>query len=230
MKILDKLDLDAKAREITAKLNDYLDEGKKVFATCSFQTQSLPLLHIISRLESRIPVYYTNTGFLFPETLAFADDVCRDLGIEAVGLRPETTKNRQLDRKGRFLYASDPDHCCYLNKVQPLEPILIEYDVWVNGIRADQSEVRRGMSEEEQTPHNCLRYHPMLQWDSRMIYYYRQQHNLPAHPLEAHGYLSIGCEPCTTKFFGEGNERNSRWFGMNKTECGLNTTLVAQGG
>ena len=106
--------------------------------------------------------------------------------------------------------------------------MLGEYDVWINGVRAEQSSVRAAMAEEEPATQNCLRYHPMLNWNSKMVYYYRKYHKLPEHPLEAQGYQSIGCEPCTTKA-GEGNERNSRWFGMNKTECGLNTTLVAAG-
>ncbi len=227
--ILDKKDLEAKADAVVTKLHGYLDAGKKVFATCSFQSQSLPLLHMISRVDRDIPVYYTNTGFLFPETVRFADQLSRDLGLRVIALRPDVTKIKQLDRAGRFLYASDPDHCCYLNKVAPLEPVLMEHDIWVNGVRADQSEVRSQMAEEEAAAHNCMRYHPMLDWDTRMVYYYRKYHDLPEHPLEAQGYLSIGCEPCTAKAFDEGNARNSRWFGMNKTECGLNTTLVAGG-
>lgn len=215
------------AQKIQEKILAYLAEGKKVFATCSFQSQSMPLLHIISQLDVEVPVYYTNTGFLFPETLSFMAQVCEQLGIKAIGLRSEVPKNRQFDRDGRFLYASDPDHCCYLNKVQPLEPILMEHDIWINGIRADQSVTRSQMSEEEEAPFGCLRYHPMLGWTAKMIYEYRKRYDLPSHPLEEKGYLSIGCEPCTSKFFDEGNERNARWFGMNKTECGLHTDLIA---
>ena len=102
--ILDKKDLEAKADAVVGKLNDYLDAGKKVFATCSFQSQSLPLLHMISRVERDIPVYYTNTGFLFAETIRFAEQVSRDLGINVIALRPEVSKIKQLDRAGRFLY------------------------------------------------------------------------------------------------------------------------------
>ena len=226
--ILDKKDLEAKADTIVERIHTYLDDGKKVFTTSSFQSQSLPLLHMISRVDRDIPVYYTNTGFLFPDTVRFADQLKQDLGLNVIALRPETPKIKQLDTAGRFLYASDPDHCCYLNKVQPLEPILMEHDIWINGVRADQSSVRAAMAEEEPATHNSMRYHPMLSWDSKMVYYYRKYHELPEHPLEAQGYQSIGCEPCTSKA-GAGNERNSRWFGMNKTECGLNTTLVAGG-
>lgn len=227
--ILDKKELEAKADAVVERLHGYLDAGKKVFTTSSFQSQSLPLLHIISRVDRDIPVYYTNTGFLFPQTVRFADQVSDQLGLNTIALRPEVPKIKQMDRSGRFLYASDPDHCCYLNKVQPLESILMENDIWINGVRADQSAVRASMAEEEPAQYGCVRYHPMLGWDTKMVYYYRKYHDLPEHPMEAQGYQSIGCEPCTTKAFGEGNERNARWFGMNKTECGLNTTLVSGG-
>ncbi len=100
------------------------------------------------------------------------------------------------------------------------------HDVWINGIRADQSDQRKAMQEEEAAPHNSLRYHPMLNWNARMIHAYVREYNLPSHPLEADGYLSIGCEPCTSRFLSNGNERNARWFGMNKTECGLHTQLI----
>ena len=219
-------DLNSLAGEIKEHIETYIRGGLKVFATSSFQTQSLPLLHILSELEHQVPVYFTNTGFLYPQTLQFIDEMSSSLDLRVIGLRPEVTKIRQMDAMGRFLYTSDPDHCCYLNKVAPLEPVLIEHDIWVNGIRADQSSVRSAMAEEETASHGCRRYHPMLNWNAKMVYEYRKLHNLPEHPLEAEGYLSIGCEPCTAKYLGEANARNARWFGMNKTECGLNTTLV----
>jgi phosphoadenosine phosphosulfate reductase len=229
LQILDTKDLETRADAIVERLHGYLDDGRKVFTTSSFQSQSLPLLHIISRVGRGIPVYYTNTGFLFPQTIRFAEELAERLSLNVIALRPEVPKIKQLDRAGRFLYASDPDHCCYLNKVQPLEPLLHEFDVWVNGVRRDQSAVRAAMMEEADAQFGCRRYHPMLEWDSRMVYYYRRNHDLPEHPLEADGYLSIGCEPCTTRALVDGNARNARWFGMNKTECGLNTTLLASG-
>ncbi len=228
MQILDKVELEQRAAAVVATLHDYLDAGHRMFLTSSFQTQSLPLLHMVSRVGRAIPVYFANTGFLFPETIRFAEDMGRRLGLEVIPLQSEVTKVRQMDREGRFLYTSDPDHCCYLNKVQPLEPVLIAHDIWINGIRADQSDTRAGMAAEESAPHGCRRFHPMLDWDSRMIYYYRQQYGLPEHPLEARGYLSIGCEPCTRPLTVDADERSARWYGLNKTECGLHTDLVAQ--
>ena len=157
MQILDKDDLENQADAIVASLQAYLDAGKKVFLTSSFQTQSLPLLHMVSRMDRPIPVYYTNTGFLFPDTIRFTEDLAGQLNLNVIALKSEVTKLWQTDREGRFLYTSDQDHCCYLNKVQPLEPVMIEHDIWVNGIRADQSETRARMAIEVWAPHGCTR-------------------------------------------------------------------------
>ena len=82
------------------------------------------------------------------------------------------------------------------------------------------------MREIEQTPQGALRFHPMLKWNSRDIFEYRKANRLPPHPMEERGYLSIGCEPCTRKTMDLNDDRNSRWFGMNKVECGLHTDLL----
>ena len=212
--------------DIQEQLYKYREEGKRVFATSSFQTQSIPLLHIISEIERSIPIYFTNTGYLFPETILFKDKLVDNLGINVKELFSDTPKIHQIDEKGQLLFASDPDYCCFLNKISPLEPILMQNDVWINGIRADQNANRKNMKEFQESSYNTMRYHPMLGWTSKDIYQYIADNDLPAHPMEKQGYLSIGCEPCTRKFIDGGNERNARWFGMNKTECGLHTDLV----
>jgi len=211
---------------IKIRLETFKKEGKKVFATSSFQTQSVPLLHIISRIDNSIPIVYTNTGFLFPETLAFKDELVKRLDLNVIELQSETPKIHQMDENGHLLYASDPDYCCYINKISPLEPMLMQYDIWINGIRADQNKNRKRMKEMQNSSFGSRRYHPILKWTSKDIYQYLADHDLPSHPLEKKGYMSIGCEPCTRKFIDDGNERNARWFGMNKTECGLHTDLV----
>lgn len=212
--------------EIRQQIKLYQKEGKKIFATSSFQSHSIPLLHIISEIDHRIPIYYLNTGYLFPETLAFKDELAERLNLNMIGLESAVPKSQQKDENGQLLFTSDPDYCCYLNKTQPLEPILASFDVWINGIRADQNANRAGMKVEEKTPQGALRYHPILDWTSKDIYEYRKAHNLPPHPLEKEGYLSIGCEPCTRKMLNGDDERTSRWFGMNKVECGLHTDLI----
>jgi phosphoadenosine phosphosulfate reductase len=158
----------------------------------------------------------------------FAEKISRTLGLQLERVYPQTSKIAQRDIRGHFLYASDPDLCCELNKVEPLNAIIANYDVWVNGVRRDQSKARSELQSFEKTINGCTRYHPMLDWTAKEIYYYRQCYELDEHPLESAGFQSIGCQPCTSIRNPCSSERQSRWFGMNKTECGLNTTLIAK--
>lgn len=206
-------------------IENYKKKHLKLFITSSFQTHSIPLLHIISRIDHDIPVYFINTGFLFPESLAFRDQIVKLLNLNLINVSSSVSRIYQKDCKGNFLFTSDPDRCCFLNKTQPMETVLAENDVWINGIRADQNANRKNMKIEQDGAFNCKRFHPVLDWNNKMIFDYIKQYNLPKHPLEAKGYLSIGCEPCTQKFNAE-NDRSGRWAGLNKTECGLHTDLI----
>lgn len=215
-------------QSIKNKIEEYRSEEKKLFTSSSFQSHSIVLLHILSRIDKSIPIYFINTGYHFPDTIKFRDQVTDQFGLNLIDLKPTTPRNLQKDTQGKLLYASDPDFCCHLNKVVPMDSILMEYDVWINGVRADQSATRKAMQVEQPAPHGSLRFHPMLDWTNKMIYDYRKEYDLPDHPLESEGYLSIGCEPCTRKFDLEMQEREARWFGMNKTECGLHTQLISK--
>jgi phosphoadenosine phosphosulfate reductase len=212
--------------EIKIKVEDYKKSGKTLFTTSSFQSHSLVLLHILSRIDNSIPVYFINTGFHFPETVLFRDQVTAQFGIKTIDLKSDVPKFMQRDPDGKLLFTSDPDHCCYLNKTQPMDAILLAHDVWINGVRADQSATRAAMKVEQPAKHGCTRFHPMLDWNSKMIWEYQKEYNLPKHPLEEKGFVSIGCEPCTRKLDPEMQEREARWFGLNKVECGLHTDLI----
>lgn len=215
-----------KFEHIEQQIRKYQDEEKKLFTTSSFQSHSLVLLHMISRIDSEIPVYFLNTGYHFPESVAFAEEVSQSFGLKLIRLNPIMPKHQQRDDEGNLLFTSDPDYCCYLNKTQPMESVLRDYDVWINGVRAEQSRVRKAMKVEQEAPHGVVRFHPMLDWTIKEIYTYLREHGLPRHPLDAKGYVSIGCEPCTKKPDPGLQEREARWYGMNKTECGLNTDLA----
>ncbi len=214
--------------QIQSQLAAYKDRGLKLFTTSSFQTHSIVLLHILSRIDRTIPVYFINTGYHFPETIAFRDQVASRLGLTVHDLYADVPRNMQKDASGKLLFASDPDFCCHLNKVQPLDNLLPKYDIWINGVRADQSAVRKAMKVEQPAKYGVMRFHPMLDWNSRLIEVYLKEHQLPRHPLESQGYLSIGCEPCTRKFDPNMSEREARWFGLNKVECGLHTELISK--
>jgi phosphoadenosine phosphosulfate reductase len=208
-------------------IENYKKEGLKLFITSSFQTHSIPLLHIISKIDKTIPVMFINTGYLFPETLIFRDQIVKEFDLNLINVTSSISRIHQKDCNGNFLFTSDPDHCCFINKTQPMEPILAEHDIWINGIRADQNANRRNMKIEQNGAFNCKRFHPILDWNNKMVYDYIKDHNLLRHPLDDKGYLSIGCEPCTRKF-DLNDERSARWFGMNKTECGLHTDLAGK--
>ncbi|MDH5399155.1 MAG: phosphoadenylyl-sulfate reductase [Cyclobacteriaceae bacterium] len=211
---------------IRKKIIEYKEQGLRLFTTSSFQTHSIPLLHIISEIDKDIPVYCINTGFLFPETLNFRDRIKALLGIKVLEVMSDTPKFMQKGSDGRMLFTNDPDHCCLINKTQPTEHLLRDFDVWINGVRRDQNANRQKMQEVQPTPFNAFRYHPILDWNSKMIYNYRKEHQLPEHPLDKKGYISIGCEPCTRRLTPDMDEREARWFGLNKTECGLHTDLI----
>jgi len=214
--------------EIKKQIEKYKAKNLKLFASSSFQTQSVVLLHLLSEIDNSIPIYFLNTGYHFSETLLYKEQLTDLFNLTVIDLRSDIPKIQQLNNKGRLLYTSDPDYCCYLNKVQPLEPVLKEFDVWISGVRADQSATRSKMSGENKAQHGVVRYHPMIGWTGKMIYDYINEHNLPKHPLDGKGYFSIGCQPCTIKIDLEstGDGRDARWYGMNKTECGIHTELV----
>jgi phosphoadenosine phosphosulfate reductase len=214
-------------KEIHNQLDKYKRLGKKLFVTSSFQTHSIPLLHILSQAEIEFDVLFLNTGFHFPESISFRDKVVELLGLKLINVRPLVSKFNQKDCDGQFYFVTDPDYCCYLNKTQALEPYLMQYDIWINGVRADQSAVRKNMKIEQSAPFDTIRFHPMLDWNIKQIYEYKKLHQLPDHPLDKEGYQSIGCLPCTQKF-DLSSERSARWFGMNKTECGLHTDLISK--
>jgi phosphoadenosine phosphosulfate reductase len=211
---------------IARQIEHYQSRQLKMFTTSSFQTHSIVLLHILSQIDKSIPVYFIHTGYHFPETLSYRDEIASLLDINLINVFAGTSKIHQLDTKGRLLYASDADLCCHLNKILPLEPILASNDVWINGVRADQGEVRKKFSVEEKAKFDVIRFHPMLDWTGKMIYDYLRQHKIPHHPLENSGYLSIGCEPCTRKWEQAMETRDGRWYGLKKSECGLNTDLI----
>lgn len=212
--------------DIKNKIEAYQSEGKNLFATSSFQTHSIALLHIISRIDKSIPVYFINTGFLFAETIAYKNQITKLLDLNVIDTKPMVSKNLQKDIAGNFYFTSDPDYCCFLNKTQPLENVMHQYDIWINGVRADQSDFRKNLNIEQEAKNNVLRFHPMLDWDKRKIYAYLSEYDIPHHPLDSKGYVSIGCEPCTRKIDLNEPDRNGRWFGQNKTECGINTDLI----
>lgn len=197
----------------------YKERGLSIFASTSFQTHSIPMLHLISRIDNSIPIYFIDTGFHFPETISYRQEITKllDLNIQIVG--SQISKIDLLGKSNKFLYTTDPNYCCELNKVNPLNAVTTKYDVWITGVRKDQNSNRQEFNYEAIGVNNITRFHPMLNWDEKMINTYLSRNNIPSHPLTLEGYKSVGCAPCTVKPVFD--ERSGRWRGMHKTECGL---------
>ena len=122
--------------------------NKNMFLTSSFQTQSIPLIHILHKINPDIPVYFINTGYHFPETLRFKRTISDMYSLNVINLNPDIPKSQQKDHSGNLLFTSDPDYCCDINKVYPIDKILRGKDVWINGIKAEQNEIRRKSSQK----------------------------------------------------------------------------------
>jgi len=191
----------------------------------SFQTQSLPLLHIVSQVAPQLPILFLDTGYHFPETLAFRDQLVLEWKFNLQTVRAVMPRDEFVRQHGDDLYRKDPDLCCYINKVEPMERAMKGLRAWISGIRRDQSATRTDIQVLERTPDGVLRIHPLATWTRKDVWQYVHDHHLPEHPLLSQGYLSIGCAPCTRHVQEGEDERAGRWAGQEKTECGLHTLL-----
>ncbi len=194
--------------------------GDTVIATSSFQTQSLPLLHHISLYAPDIEIVFLDTGFHFPETLAYRDHVAIELGLPVRSVTSQLGHQGFMQRYGP-LYSRDPDLCCYINKVDPLKRFKIGKNAWITGIRRDQTAQRSEIDIVAPDADGGYKIAPFAYWNEGQIYDYIRTHNLPEHPLLRCGYRSIGCQPCTRAVARSGDYRAGRWENSDKTECGL---------
>lgn len=189
--------------------------------TVSFGGGGIVLAHILSEIDRSVPVLFLNTGFHFPETLAFKQEFVERYGLNLVELHP-------LEEVGP-LYLTDPDRCCWARKVAPLERALAGFDAWISAVRQDQSDTRartESLEYHEIEGRPVVKVFPLARWARGDVWRYIREHRLPYHPLLDEGYASIGCWPCTRPTLPGEPERAGRWSGTAKTECGLHTFSV----
>jgi phosphoadenosine phosphosulfate reductase len=194
----------------------------RIVLTCSWQRTSSVLVHLIASEGLDVRIVEVDTGLLFPETHEVRDRLIERLGITVETLRPRRTVTEQAIDRGSELWLRDPDACCGLRKVEPLERALASADAWVSGLRrasgGERSSVRPFAFDEKR---ELIKVAPLWQWTSEDVEAYCVQHDLPVHALHAQGYPSIGCIPCTRPVAPGEDERAGRWAGTTKTECGL---------
>jgi phosphoadenosine phosphosulfate reductase len=208
------------------------DSGlERVCVASAFQAEGTCVIHMAAQIDPEIPVLFLETGFHFAETLAFKDRMRELLGLNVVELRGDHTPDSQAAAFGERLYERDPSKCCDLNKVVPFTRALHGFDVWMTGLRRDSAPTRAGtpiVEQYEMEPGKTLvKFNPVANWTRQEVSQYLRDHELPRNPLYDLGYVQIGCAPCTRAAFAGEGERESRWDGSQKVECGIHVGEAA---
>ena len=204
-------------------LRDRLTAAQNPCVTSSFQAEDVVVLHLVRAIRPEIPVLFLETGYHFPETLAYRDRIASEWNLNLVNVLPDRSVEQQESEFG-ILYQTAPDRCCGLRKVEPLFRSLAAYDTWVTGLRRQQSKSRSNLQSDESfalpSGHVLRKFSPLAEWTTRDVWQYAQTHDIPLLPLYEKGYTSIGCAPCTSLPFDPDDPRSGRWSGR-KLECGI---------
>ena len=196
----------------------------------SFQTQSVPLLHMVRQVHPQIRIFFLDTGMHFWDTLFFREHLEQIWGLNIVDLRPDEKWRTVLRHFGSDLPETDSNLCCYIRKVEPMQKAMEGLGAWITGIRRDQTKNRAHAKILEYKRDGLLRIAPLLSWTGEKVSNYIAENNLPRHPMPNTQYPSIGCKPCTRAIQIGENERAGRWDGKGKTECGLHTEMFNKDG
>jgi phosphoadenosine phosphosulfate reductase len=192
----------------------------------SFGTESAVLLKFAADVDPAIPVVFLDTGWLFEETLAYRDTLTKLLGMSDVrSIKPDEAALAREDGD-RELWLTDPDACCRIRKVEPLARALAPFDAWLNGRKRFQGGDRANIPVVEADGLK-LKFNPLANVSAEELKAVFLSAKLPPHPLQAHGFSSIGCMPCTSRTKPGEDPRAGRWRDRGKTECGIHATQAA---
>jgi phosphoadenosine phosphosulfate reductase len=229
---LEQLEEQLEAASLTDRLRwAWQTFGLRAAIGTSFQGAGLVMIHHAVQAGIPLPIFTLDTQLFFPETYALKDRLEQFFGLEIESLLPEQTPAQQAAELGDALWARKPDLCCIIRKVEPLKKKLGTLDLWITGLRREQSETRSSTRVIERYKFDVwgdrvvLKLNPMVSWSRDDVWKYIHAHQIPYNPLHDRGYRSIGCAPCT-RAVGEGeSERAGRWTGFDKAECGIHTFL-----
>jgi phosphoadenosine phosphosulfate reductase len=193
--------------------------------TCSFQAEDIIVLDLLRKSQPDITVLFLETGYHFAETYEFRDKLVRDWKLNLVNVLPRKTVKEQETELG-ILYREEPTKCCQLRKVEPLLEALESFEIWFTGLRREQSPTRKNLKKIEQhrlpVGKILLKVSPLADWTWAQVWEYTGAMGLCYLPQYDQGYLSIGCQPCTSIPDDPQNPRSGRWSGR-KLECGIHT-------
>ncbi|MCX8061871.1 MAG: phosphoadenylyl-sulfate reductase [Anaerolineales bacterium] len=199
----------------------------QIAMSTAFGPGGIVLLHMLQQLGLSIPVFYIDTGLLFPEVHRLRSQFEQTFGIQFERVCPALSLEQQAEQFGEKLWERDPDRCCWLRKVVPLQQVLRDKRAWISAIRADQTKLRakaRVILWDERN--QVVKIHPLLRWSEEQVWEYIQRYRLPYNPLHDQGYPSLGCIPCTTPIERGEDRRSGRWRGKAKVECGLHGPIL----
>ncbi|HTH53411.1 MAG TPA: phosphoadenylyl-sulfate reductase [Edaphobacter sp.] len=212
------------AEELVAQVVDAAAKGS-VCLTSSFQTEDMVVLHMVRQHIPDIPVIFLETGYHFPEVIAYRDRMTTEWGLNLINALPTTTVKEFEGQFGK-LHIVQPTACCQARKVEPLMRSLEPYDWWFTGLRREQSPTRAGLKkiEDHKVPSgkHLKKVSVLADWNWARVTEYAEREGIPQLELYARGYTSIGCEPCTAIPAAGADARSGRWGG-NKLECGIHT-------
>lgn len=192
----------------------------QIAAVSSFGTESAVLLHMISRVDKSAPVIFLDTLKHFDETLLYREELTALLGLSNVRIASPDPSGLQLSDPQEDLCQKNPDACCRLRKVLPLEKELAPFSGWITGRKHFQGHQRAALPPVEFID-GKLKLNPLAGFSQDDIRDYFKAHALPRHPLWEKGYTSVGCKPCTQVPASAEDVRSGRWAGSAKTECGI---------
>ena len=198
----------------------YAEFGSGLVVTSSMA--DTVMIHLAEQVAPGIDVVFLDTGYHFVETIGTRDAVEAHYDVRIVDATPDQTVAEQDATEGRDLFAREPDRCCQLRKVVPLQRTLAGYQAWVTGVRRVEAPTRANtplMTFDER--HGLVKVNPLAAWTDEDMSRYIDRHQVLVNPLVAAGYPSIGCAPCTAKPAPGADPRSGRWAGRAKTECGL---------
>jgi phosphoadenosine phosphosulfate reductase len=192
----------------------------RVAVVSSFGTESAVLLHLVAQADPATPVIFVDTLKMFDETLAYRDTLIERFGLTNNSvIQPDPAVLAAKDESG-LRWSYDPDGCCAIRKVEPLARAKVGLDSWISGRKAFQSVTRENLPRFE-VEDGRLKINPLGDWTKDDLEAYFDEHDLPRHPLEEQGFLSVGCQPCTSPVLPGEDPRAGRWRGWDKTECGI---------
>lgn len=195
-----------------------------VAVVSSFGTESAVLLDLVAKADPSVPVIFVDTMKMFAETLHYRDTLIKRLGFtDSRSVTPLPDVLAAKDATG-LRWSYDPDGCCDIRKVEPMRRAKDGLDAWISGRKAFQSVTRQNLPRFE-VEDGRLKINPLGDWTKADLEAWFEANDLPRHPLEAQGYLSIGCEPCTSKVLPGEDPRAGRWRGWDKVECGIHSPV-----